>query len=52
MTFCRQQEIKLGKVRHRLEQILCASLGRPGIFDIFPNDFNKGPYIPMFFKGF
>ena len=24
----------------------------PGIFNIFPNGFNKGPYILMFFKRF
>ena len=27
-------------------------LGRPpGIFNIFPNGFKKGPYIPISFKG-
>ena len=24
----------------------------PGIFNIFPNGLNKGPYIQIFFKGF
>ena len=24
----------------------------PGIFDVFPNGFNKGPRILIFFKGF
>ena len=24
----------------------------PGIFDIFPNGFNRGPYILIFLKGF